>query len=182
MERKQDIRKNKTIAIVGRPNVGKSTLFNRLMGKMTKAITHNTPGVTRDRQYGILTYEDQRGRPLNAIMVDTGGLFADELDLENDNKRMFEDAKKVKKKSHYYPGQDEFYYYIAKEAVKGIDESDLVMLVVDGIEGMTPHDLSLANLIREKKKQFWVVVNKMESEKAEDEGRHLEFFFRKRNI
>lgn len=168
--------KNKTIAIVGRPNVGKSTLFNRLMGRMTKAITHNTPGVTRDRQYGIKTFEDQRGRPLNAIMVDTGGLFAEELNQEKNNQRVFDDIKKVRKKSHYYPGQDEFYFYIAKEAIKGIDEADLILLVVDGLEGLTPYDESLVSLIREKKKDFWLIVNKMESEKNLQEGRHLEFF------
>jgi GTP-binding protein len=61
----------KTIAIIGRPNVGKSTLFNRLVGRRT-AVVENIPGVTRDRLYGKFSYYRN-----NYTLIDTGGLFAD---------------------------------------------------------------------------------------------------------
>ena len=65
-----------TIAIVGRPNVGKSTLFNRLVGQR-KAIMDNESGVTRDRHYGVCRLEGQR--PF--VVVDTGGIAGDEQGL-----------------------------------------------------------------------------------------------------
>ena len=55
------------IAVVGRPNVGKSTLFNRLVGRR-QALVHDLPGVTRDRLHGVMTFERWQ-----ATLVDTGG-------------------------------------------------------------------------------------------------------------
>jgi GTPase len=76
-----------TVAIVGRPNVGKSTLFNRLL-EQRKAIVEDTPGVTRDRQYGIA---DWNGK--NFYVIDTGGFVPDSEDVfEREIKKQVEVA------------------------------------------------------------------------------------------
>jgi small GTP-binding protein domain/GTP-binding conserved hypothetical protein len=124
-----------TIAIVGRPNVGKSTLFNRLIGSR-KAIVDDKPGVTRDRIYGIFEW---RGKEYT--LIDTGGFVPDSEDV-------FEKA-------------------IQEQAEYAVDESDAVLLVVDGSSGVHPVDNELANVIRKKSKKVIVVVNKIDDEKHE---------------
>src|SRR5512132_3717695 len=97
-----------TAAIVGRPNVGKSTLFNRLIGERV-AIVEDLPGTTRDRVYGTA---DWRGRDFT--VVDTGGL---ELEPGTEIEERVQDQARV-----------------------AIDESDLVLFVVDAAAGIAPLD------------------------------------------
>jgi GTP-binding protein len=117
--------------LVGRPNVGKSTLFNRLTGK-PQALVDDRPGVTRDRHYGEINIDGQRG-----TVIDTGGF--DPTDL------------------------DPLINQIKTQALAALDESDLTVLVVDGKDGLTPHDLELAGLIRRSGRPYLVAVNKIDS-------------------
>ena len=63
------------ISLIGRPNAGKSTLFNRLMKKAHKAITFDQAGVTRDRHYGIATFNEVKDQERQAVLVDTEGFY-----------------------------------------------------------------------------------------------------------
>jgi GTP-binding protein len=113
------------VAIVGRPNVGKSTLFNRLLGRR-QAIVHNQPGVTRDRITGKTEIDE---RPV--MLIDTGGLVpsGDELGM-NEQVRL------------------------------AIDESDFLILVVDGKEGLIVADEHIWDTLRPLGKKTLLVVNK----------------------
>src|SRR5665647_994204 len=74
-------RRSMVISLIGRPNVGKSSIFNRLMRKAHKAITHDKPGVTRDRHYGIASFEEiAHQKKGEAIFVDTGGFYPTKID------------------------------------------------------------------------------------------------------
>jgi len=123
-----------TVAIVGRPNVGKSTLFNRLVGRR-QAIVHDQPGVTRDRLVG--TADLETGRPVH--WVDTGGL-------------MFEDDP----------------LGLNAQVRLAVEQSDAVLLVVDGREGLMPGDQRAAEELRPLGKPVLVVVNKGESRTGAD--------------
>lgn len=120
----------KNIVIVGRPNVGKSSLFNRLT-KTRDAIVADMPGLTRDRHYGKLSILDN-----TFILVDTGG---------------FEPTKKtgIPKK-------------MATQTMLAIDESDIILFVVDVRTGLHPMDQYIADIIRKNDKQKILVVNKAE--------------------
>lgn len=129
-------RKENLISIVGRPNVGKSTFFNRIIG-YRKAITEDTPGVTRDRNYG--TFE-MRGR--NFLLVDTGGFSSSE--------------------------EDGFSKLIMKQIEASLEESDAVIFLLDGKEGIMPGDRDIARMLRKIHKPVFYVVNKVDSKKRED--------------
>lgn len=119
------------LSLVGRPNVGKSTLFNRLT-QTREAIVDSISGVTRDRNYGK---SDWNGYEFSVI--DTGG---------------------------YVVGSDDiFETEIRKQATLAIDESDVIILVVDGREGLSPLDEEIANLLRRSKKPYYLAVNKIDS-------------------
>ena len=119
------------VAIVGRPNVGKSTLFNRLVG-MRKAIVDDTAGVTRDRHYGKCEW---CGREFS--VVDTGGYTTNSEDV-------FESA-------------------IRDQVRIAIDESDVVLFMVEAATGVTDYDAEIADLLRRSKKPVVLCVNKVDS-------------------
>lgn len=119
------------IAIVGRPNVGKSTLFNRLVG-MRKAIVDDTAGTTRDRHYGKT---DWGGREFSVI--DTGG--------------------------YALGGEDVFEDEIRKQIHLAIEESDLILFLVEVSTGITDLDMVVADILRRSKKKVLLVVNKVDN-------------------
>ena len=121
----------KLVAIVGRPNVGKSTLFNRIVGAK-KAIVLDTPGVTRDRHYGVAKWG---GPPFD--VVDTGGF---ELGAES----------------------TEISAQMRDQALAAIEEADLVLFVVDGRAGVTPDDEAIADILRRSDKPTLCAVNKID--------------------
>jgi GTP-binding protein len=124
------------VAIVGRPNVGKSALFNRLAGRKI-AIVHDQPGITRDR---ISAISIRGSQPL--VVWDTGGVAgAGESEL----------AKKVQ-----------------ETAEKAINESDVLLFVVDAKEGLSPMDEEVARVLRKSAKPIVLVVNKIDDPKHED--------------
>ena len=121
----------KTVAIVGRPNVGKSALFNRLAGKNI-SIVYDKPGVTRDR----IMAECRRGPEIFDIM-DTGGIGESTDDVLTDQ--------------------------VQTEAAIGLEVADLLLFVVDSIDGVTPIDLTLAKMLRKVTKPVILVCNKADS-------------------
>ena len=119
------------VAIVGRPNVGKSTLFNRLVQRR-EAIVDSVSGVTRDRHYGK---SDWNGKEFSVI--DTGG---------------------------YIVGSDDIFEgEIRKQVQLAIEESDIIVFVVDVEEGITPMDAEVAKILRKVKKPIFIAVNKVDN-------------------
>lgn len=150
------------VSIIGRPNVGKSTIFNRLMRKQYLAMTHDQPGVTRDRHYGILAMEEEREgetKKEEIILVDTGGFYPEKIEI---------DPKKKKNNI------DPFFNIMADHAKLAIDESDLVLFVVDIREGLLPFDEMIMSYIRSTRKKVWLLINKFDSEKQE--GDQYDFY------
>ncbi len=131
------------ISLIGRPNVGKSTIFNRLLGNSMKAITYNKPGVTRDRHYGILSYSNEKEEERDIILIDTGGFYPDLEKVED----------------------DKLYSVMAEQARLAVKESDLVLIVMDVRDGLLPFDDSIVKFTRKEKKDFWIIVNKFDDDK-----------------
>ena len=124
-----------TVCLVGKPNVGKSSIFNRLI-KENKSIIMDTPGVTRDRIYGKVEYNNKRFH-----LIDTGGISL---------------------------GDDDFQKDILAQATLAIDEADLVLFVVDGIEDIDASDRKVAEILHRSSKPVIVVVNKLDNDKRKD--------------
>lgn len=119
------------VSLVGTPNVGKSTLFNRLT-QSKEAIVDSIAGVTRDRNYGKCDWGG-----FEFSVIDTGG---------------------------YVVGSDDiFELEIRKQVNFAIEESDVILFMVDGREGLTPLDQDVAIMLRKNKKPFFLVVNKIDS-------------------
>ncbi len=138
------------VAIVGRPNVGKSTLFNRLIGER-RAVMHDVPGTTRDRLYGMA---DWGGREFTVI--DTGGIGLDT------------DATAGGRQTA--PLQAD----VLAQAQEAMDEADVIVLVVDAASGPSAADMEVADLLRRSRRPIVVAANKAEGRRA-DLG-SVEFF------
>jgi GTP-binding protein len=128
--------KTPLVVIVGRPNVGKSTLFNRLT-KSKFAIVDDVSGVTRDRIYGEVDWNGKIFR-----VIDTGGYVPD--------------------------SEDQFESAIREQVEIAIEEADAILFVVDGKMGMMPVDNEVAQMLRKSKKHSFVLVNKCDTQAAEN--------------
>ena len=129
-ERENCMKNKPTVAIVGRPNVGKSTFVNRLLGKR-QSIVDDMPGVTRDRLYFDVEWNRK-----SFSVIDTGGII---------------------------PGdEDEIMLSIFDQAKIACEEADAVIFLVDGIEGITPVDEDIANVLRKSGKKVFLAVNKID--------------------
>ena len=133
---------NNIVAIVGRPNVGKSTIFNRLT-QTRQAITDEVSGVTRDRHYGK---SEWNGKEFSVI--DTGG---------------------------YVDGSDDiFETEIRKQVELAIDESNVILFLVDAKDGITDLDQSVSQLLRRTEKKVILVANKVDNTQLLNEA--VEFY------
>ena len=124
-----------TVALVGRPNVGKSTLFNKIVGKKV-SIIEDTPGVTRDRIYSEVTYKKYKFN-----LIDTGGIDV--------SREIFNDEIKI-------------------QVEIAIDESDVIIFLVDGIEGLNQNDYEVRDMLRKSGKKVIVAINKTDNRKSLD--------------
>ena len=127
--------KKPTVALVGRPNVGKSTLFNKIVGKKI-SIIEDTPGVTRDRIYSEVNYGNYKFN-----LIDTGGIDV--------SKEVFNDEIKV-------------------QVEIAIDESDVIVFLVDGIEGLNQNDYEVRDMLRRSGKKVIVAINKTDNKKSNE--------------
>lgn len=127
--------KKNTVCLVGKPNVGKSTLFNRLVGKKI-SIIEDIPGVTRDRIYASASYDDT-----SFYLIDTGGIDISDGTFNDEIKAQVE---------------------------IGIMESDVIVFVVDGKEGITSNDLLIRDMLRKSNKKVIVAINKIDNKLSED--------------
>ncbi len=131
--------KKKLFSLVGRPNVGKSSLFNRLCGKRI-SITDDEKGTTRDRIYGTV---EAFGSSFD--LVDTGGIGSSSLFAEK----------------------------VEEQAIEAIKESDAIIMVIDGIEGVTHKDKEISELLFKYNKPIYLTVNKIDNFNQIDHSNEL---------
>jgi len=124
------------VAIVGRPNVGKSALFNRLIGRRI-AIVHDQPGITRDRISAACTRGTQ---PF--VVWDTSGVAGG--------------------------GESELTTQVRRAVAGAIQESDILLFIVDAKHGLSPVDQELARMLRKSRKPVVLVINKIDNTKQEN--------------
>src|SRR2546428_10563678 len=128
--------KPRNVAIVGRPNVGKSALFNRLIGRRI-AVVHDQPGITRDRISAVCTRGTQ---PF--VVWDTGGVAG--------------------------TGESELTGHVRRAAEGAIEDSDILLFIVDAKQGLSPMDQELALMLRKSRKPVVLVINKIDNDKQEN--------------
>jgi GTPase len=121
------------VAIIGRPNVGKSTIFNRLTGRK-QALVHDIPGLTRDRKEGTVKFGD-----IQFTIIDTAGLEQAETGTLEE--------------------------LMMQQTHAAIKEASIVLMVIDGREGVTEDDKHFARIVRKYNKPTITVANKAENEK-----------------
>jgi GTP-binding protein len=134
------------VALVGRPNVGKSTLFNRIVGRRL-AVVSEVPGTTRDR-----LYSEAEWAGVQFILIDTGGL---EVTEGRHTEPLSQDSER------YLP-------LIRQQASIAIQDADVIVQVVDGQAGITSADQEVADILRRAEKPVIVAVNKLESTRLWD--------------
>ncbi len=123
------------LAIVGRANVGKSTLFNRIVRKRS-AVIEDVPGIKRDRLYGDGVWDEKR-----FLVVDTGGFL--------------------------YEPDEEIYQEVKNQVLIAVEESDVILMLMDADSGPLPLDIELINELRKHSKKIYYVVNKVDGPKKE---------------
>ncbi len=139
------------VAVVGRPNVGKSTLFNRLIGHRV-AIVQDEPGVTRDRNFYPVEYCGSR-----FTLIDTGGITGDGTAAPTGEL-----------------GTARLLAEVQRQTALAIEEADVIVYLMDGREGLTPIDVDIANRLRKVRKPVWYAVNKIDG--PMHDGKLLEFY------
>jgi len=127
------MKKKQVIAVVGRPNVGKSTFVNRLVGKR-QAIVDDAPGITRDRLYFDIEWTGKQ-----FTVIDTGGIIPED--------------------------DDEIMKSIYSQASEACEEADKIIFITDGLDGINPIDMDIANILRRSGKPVFLAVNKIDSQK-----------------
>ncbi len=134
-----------SVAIVGRPNVGKSALFNRIIRRRL-AIVHEESGVTRDRITAIAEWEERQ-----FLLIDTGGLG-------------YFKGERV---------TDHFDKFIIDQLNVAVESADKIIFVIDIIKGITPLDSEVANFLREHDKEIVFTANKADNPELLDSACHL---------
>lgn len=142
--------KRPLVALVGRPNVGKSTLFNRIIGER-KSVISEIPGTTRDRIEG---YSDWNG--VEFMVIDTGGI------------EVFQ-PKGSRDVSPLAEGSVEFVEQIKTQALIAVDEADVIVMVVDAQQGVTAADEDIALILQKTNKPVIIAANKVDDFRHQDD-------------